>query len=265
MLLSFPYMHPELVSADIPGIRFFDPGMGEEQGENVFRPESLPMDKKTATALINDCINFGEQFKDPSEMAYFGAVTADDFYEGSSMSIQAQLSRQFDDGQGTKDEREVKEAASRAQFILLLAWFFEERMIELASIEKGIKNSWKAMDETLGMDDEDRLNERLVELGATESHTGGKSDEQAVPLPWKRIIEALPAFVPQDTIFVCKDSEIIATWEELDINFSSVQGQSELPAGTEVATLPAWRFAGRRKAPEGMPQALENVTIAIIR
>lgn len=266
MLLSFPYMHPELFPGDVmPGVRFFDPGLTEESGENAFRPESLPMDSRTATSLINDCINFGEQFKDPGEMAYFGAMTTDDFYEGSSMSIQAQLTRQFQDSQGGKEERERKEAASRSQFILLLAYFFEEKMIELASIEQGVKDTWKAMDTTLGVDDEDRLNERVVSLSAAESHTGGKSDGQMVPLPWKRIIEALPSFVPQDTILVCSDSDIIAAWDDLDISFAPADVKLGLPEGALVSTLPAWQFAGRRKAPEGMPQALEDVTVAIIR
>ena len=263
MLLAFPHMHPELFPADVEGIRFFDPGMTNEPGESQFRPEGLPMDKKTATALINDCINFGEQFKDPGEMAYFGAVTANDFYEGSSMSIQAQLTRQFDDGQGTKQEREKKEAASKAQFILLLAWFFEERMMELASIEKGVKNTWKSMDKTLGVDDEDRLNERVVDLGNRESHTGGVSDEQAVQLPWKRIIEALPAFVPQDTVLVCVDAEIIEVWDDMGLVFGPA-GEG-MPEGALSATLPAWKFAGRHKAPQDMPFALTKMTVAIIR
>ncbi len=265
MLLSFPYMHPELAESTVSGLKFFDPGMAAEAGENAFRPESLPMDTNMANALINDCINFGEQFKDPSEMAYFGAVTADDFYEGSSMSIRSQLARQFDDGQGSKQERESKEAASRAQFILLLAWFFEEKMMELNSIETGVKDTWKSMDESLGVDDEDRLNERVVDLSNAESHTGGKSDGQSIRLPWQRILEALPAFIPEDTILICSNDEILEAWDELDISFASADEKAGLPAGAQTAVLPAWQFAGRRKQPENMPLALKELTIAIVR
>lgn len=198
-------------------------------------------------------------------MAYFGAMSTDEFYEGSSMSIQAQLTRQFDDGQGTKQERERKEAVSKAQFILLLAWFFEERMIELKKIEQGVKNSWKSMDQTLGVDEEDRVNERVLDLSNRESHTGGVSDEQAIPLPWKRIVEALPAFIPQDTVLVCTDKEIIAAWDDMEIEFSAASGDLVLPEGSQVATLPAWKFAGRRKEPAELPLALTEVTIAVIR
>lgn len=266
MLLSFPYMHQDLFPDDlIEDIRFFDPGMTEQVEESGYRPEGLPLDAKTATALINDCIRFGEQFKDPGEMAYFGAVTSDDYYEGSSMSIQAQLARQFDDGQGTKQAREAKEAASRAQFVLLLAWFFEEKIMELVNIEQGVKNSWQSMDETMGVDDEDRLDEGVVELGNAESHTGGTSDGQQVQLPWQRIIEALPAFIDNEAVLVCPVPEIIEVWDDLDIEFTDADPSMGLPEGAQTATLPAWRFGGRSKEPAKMPLTAKELTVAIIR
>ena len=53
MLLAFPYMHSYLFPEDlVPGIRFFDPGMQGEPDESAYRPEGLPLDSKTATALI---------------------------------------------------------------------------------------------------------------------------------------------------------------------------------------------------------------------
>ncbi len=266
MLLSFPCMHLDLASPLLPdSTRFFDPGMAQGNDDRMFRPDDLPMDRQTATALINDCINFGEQFKDPGEMAYFGAVTSDDFYEGSSLSIQAQLSRQFDDGQGAKQERERKEAASRAQFILLLAWFFEEKMLELNSIEQGIKDSWTSMDKAIGVDEEDRMDERVLDLGKRESHTGGASDEQCVALPWKRILESLPAFIPAEAVLVCTDQDIIAVWEDMEIPFETASKERGLPADAQVATLPAWKLAGRNKAPVDMPHALHDITVAVVR
>lgn len=266
MLLSFPYMHPDLFPEELAeGVRFFDPGMAEEVVEGAYRPEALPLDPKMATSLINDCINFGEQFKDPGEMAYFGAVTTEDFYEGSSMSIQAQLTRQFDDGQGTEGERELKEAISKAQFILLLAWFFEEKIMELANIEQGVKDSWESMDETLGVDDEDRLDNRVVELGNAESHTGGASDGQSVQLPWQRIIEALPAFIADDTILFCPIAEIIEIWDDLGIKFSDADAKLGLPEGAQVVTLPAWQLGGRRREPDNLPLSLKELTVAIVR
>lgn len=266
MLLAFPYMHSYLFPEGlVPNVRFFDPGMGDEPDEFAFRPEDLPLDRDTAMALINDSIRFGEQFKDPGEMAYFGAISSDDFYEGSSMSIQAQLTRQFDDGKGEKLERERREARARAQFILLLAWFFEEKMLELHGLEQNVKDTWQSLDQGLGVDEEDRLEPRVTELGSAESHTGGASDGQEVQLPWQRIVEALPAFIGKDTILVCVDSEIYSLWDDLDIAFEPAPSSLGLPDGAQVATQPAWRFAGRRSEPAKMPLASSEVTVAVIR
>ncbi|MBG0789281.1 MAG: hypothetical protein H0S80_02160 [Desulfovibrionaceae bacterium] len=260
MLLAFPNLHPELwPGKSLEGLRFFDPGLAAEPFADGFRPDGLPLDPKTAAALINDCINFGEQFKDPAEMAWFGAQSADDFYEGSSMSIQAQLTRQFDDGQGSKRQRELKEARAKAQFVLLLAWFLEERMMELAGLESGIRSGWRNMDTTLGVDDDDRLENGVVMLGAAESHTGGASDGRSIPFPWKRVAEALPGFIPEDALLLCADPGVIAAWEEQGIEFV------EEREGYMTATRPAWQFACRRRAPEGMPLALMDLTVAVIK
>jgi len=266
MLLSFPCMHPELYRAvAVPGLRFFDPGLQAETNEKAFRPDNLPMDSQTATALIRDCISFGEQFKDPGEMAYFGAMTPDDFYEGSSMSIQAQLSRRFADNQGSREEREKMEAISRAQFVLLLAWFFEERVLELQGLEKGVKERWESIDDTLGADDEDRVEGRVLDLGSLESHTGGVSDGSSIQLHWQRVIESLPAFIPEGTVLVCADEEIIAQWNEMEIPFSPADNDLGLPEGSMITAQPAWKLGGRRKAPKGLPLAVSEITVAIIR
>lgn len=260
MLLAFPYMHPELWSGDdLEGLTFFDPGLTDEPDPHAFRPDDLPLDPGTARSLIDDSVRFGEQFKDPGEMAYFGAVTADDFYEGSSMSIQAQLSRQFDDGQGAKQAREAREARSKAQFVLLLAWFFEERILELAGLEGGVRDGWEAMDRSMGVDEEDRLGERETALSDVLSHTGGVSDGQEVRLPWQRVVESLPEFLPEGAELVCADPEIFEVWEEFGIGFE--EGED----GLSRATFPAWKFGCRRRAPEGMPAALKDLTVAILK
>ena len=263
MLFFFPHLHPELASAAVE-VRFLDPGMAETDDDRFFKPTDLPMESAMAKSLVQDSVNFGEQFKDPGEMAYFGAQTASDYYEGSSMSIQAQLSRQFDDGAGSKEERMRKEAMSKAQFILALAWTFEERILELRDIEAGVKRSWDDMDADLGVDDEDRLEVGTVLAGNAVSHTGGVSDEQAVPLPWKRVIEAMAAFLPEDAVLLCADPEIIESWTEWDIAFGPAEAGLGLPEGARVAAAPAWALAGRRIPPADLPHALRELTVAVI-
>jgi hypothetical protein len=265
MLLSFPHMHPALSPvAAVPGLRYFDPGMTDAPADNGFRPADLPLDPRTAAALVRDSISFGEQFKDPGEMAYFGVMTPDDFYEGSATSIQSQLLNRLAEAGGQGDDRARREAMARAQFIMLLAWFFEERTIELQGIEQGVKASWKAMDETLGLDEDDRADERALSLGTAHSHTGGASDGRNVVLPWQRMVEALPALLPDDAVLVCGDPEIIAAWADADIAFEPADPELGLPEGARIARQPAWRLAGRRKQPKSMPETGRELSVAII-
>ena len=118
---------------------------------------------------------------------------------------------------------------------------------------------WDSMDQSLGVDEDDRLNERVTSLGNAMSHTGGASDGQEIPLPWQRVVEALPAFVPEDTVLVCTDPEIFGVWEEYGIEFK------EDEEGCFVATLPAWKFGCRRSEPKNMPMALRELTVAILK
>jgi hypothetical protein len=90
------------------------------------------------------------------------------------------------------------------------------------------------------------------------------SDGREVQLPWERIIEALPLFIPEDTVLVCSDPEIIAAWEDREVDFSPADPKLGLPEGARVATMPAWRFAGRRKPPESLPAAVGQLSVAII-
>jgi len=265
MLLSFPHMHPSLFPAErVPGLLFFDPGMTEIPFEGGFRPEGLPLDHRTAAALIRDCVSFGEQFKDSGEMAYFGVMTPDDFYEGSATSIQAQLLSRFAETRDEDGRQGRGEAMARAQFIMLLAWFFEEKTLELQGLEQGVKASWRSMDATLGLDDDDRIDERVLALGNAHSHTGGVSDGQAVDLPWPRMMEALPTLLPQEATLLCVEPAIIAAWEDAGIVFEPADPESGLPQGARTATQPAWRFAGHRKPPKSMPDTERELTVAVI-
>ncbi|WP_367614121.1 hypothetical protein [Pseudodesulfovibrio alkaliphilus] len=246
----------------MPGLLFFDPGMTEIPLQDGFRPEDMPLDHRTAAALIRDCIHFGEQFKDPGEMAYFGAMTPDDFYEGSPSSIQAQIMSRFAESEGGRQGR--GEAMARAQFIMLLAWFFEEKALELQGLEEGVKASWRSMDATLGLDDEDRIDERVLALGNAHSHTGGVSDGQVPDLPWRRMIEALPTLLPEEVTLLCVEPAIISAWEDAGIVFDLADPESGLPQGARKATQPAWRFAGHRKPPRSMPDTARQLTVAVI-
>ncbi|WP_243546518.1 hypothetical protein [Pseudodesulfovibrio tunisiensis] len=263
MLIYFPSMHPgTLTNRIVSGSLFFDPGLTADRNEACFRPEGLPLDPAAAQSLVRDCVAFGEQFKDPAEMAYFGVQTSEEFYaKDRASAIQQELLNRISGNAGEKAEHEAR---ARAQFVLVLAWSFEERMLELQGIEQGVKRSWgKFFDETLGMDEEDRREEKVLNVEQALSHTGGVTDGLRVDLPWQRMIEALAVLLPEDSVLVCTDEAVASQWRDMDIEFVPAAGD-DLPEGAQTARVPAWRLAGRRSAPKSMPHVLRDMTVVLV-
>lgn len=259
MLIHFPAMHAELASTgDVDEAAFFDPGLAADDGER-FRPDNLPLDGRTARALVRDSVSFGEQFKNPSEMAFFGAHTPEDYFSESESTIKSQLLV----GIGALPPRggSVDEDAPlrRAQFILLLAWATEERLVETSELERGVMDSWQRMSGELGIEEDD---ERTGELGRILSNTAPSSTSDQ-RLAWQRVMEGMAAFVPEDAVLVCSDPEIIETWREAGLKFTPAD-TDELPGEAEVVTAPAWKLAGRSRAPEELPFTERGITVACI-
>ena len=265
MLLSFPFMHPALFeNAPVSGLRFFDPGLGDES-EAMFRPEGLPVERKVLESFMRDCLSFGQQFKNSAEMAFFGTSSSEEYFSSSKVGLEAEIVRALTGAAQDKDEE--SEGRVKAHFTLVLAWSLEERLMELAELEQGVRQSWQQLDKTVGMDDEDRRDENLLNIDLTVSHTGGTpgiADGPYPRLPWPRILEALPMFLPQGAVLVCLDPEIRAQWEDRGVAFSPAPEESGLPAGSLMATEVAWKLAGRTSAPAGLPGALHDVSVALL-
>lgn len=254
MLINFPAMHSELIaktcSADA---QLFDPGLAEGD-EGRFRPEDLPIEQKMASALLRDSISFGEQFKDPAEMAFFGAHTPEDYFAESTGTIKNQLLASIGATASPKGKVDPEAPKRRAQFILLLAWATEERIVESLGLEQGVQASWGRMSEALGIDDEDRGSE----IGRIVSSTNAASPK-GLRISWPRVLEGMTAFLPEDGRLLCSDSEIIEAWEDAGFDFSPAG--EDCPEGARTISAPAWRLAGRSRCPEELPFTDRTVTV----
>lgn len=258
MLIHFPCMHPELIPAELTDKAvFLDPGFGDEgNADFYFRPDSLPLDAARGRALIEDCMRFGAQFKDSSEMAFFGAFTPEDYYEESTSTIKHELMTRLS---GETKEEGGAEIAN-AQFTLMLAWHLEEGLMESRGLEQGIRDSWKKFDNSLGMDEAEAATEGMA-LGKVLGETA--SPAVMTTLPWQRVMEAMSAFVPDAAVLLNLDAGARAVWEELGIEFVSPAGDSDLPENILTASAPAWKFAGRKRQPEKLPWTSRKVTVGI--
>lgn len=254
MLINFPAMHSELIPEGAEeGVLLFDPGLAADE-DGRFRPESLPIDKRTAMALLRDSISFGEQFKDPAEMAFFGAHTPEDYFEESTGTIKNQLLASIGAGKAPGGKVDPEAPSRRAQFVLLLAWATEEGIVESLGLEQGVQASWGRMSEALGIEGDDRESE----IGRIVSSTNATSPE-GIRIAWPRVLEGMAAFMPEEAALFCSDKDIIEAWE--DAGFEFAPANSEYPAGTQTVSAPAWRLSGRSACPEELPFTDREITV----
>lgn len=258
MLIYFPSMHVELLSSEpVPGAFFFDPGLRDEQTEGYFRPDALPVTPAQGQALIRDCMSFGEQFKSSSEMAFFGAHTPDEYFNESAATIKNELLMRLKG----EDSAAPEVGAANAQFTLMLAWHLEDGLIETRGLEKGVRASWDKFGESLGMDEGE--DEQGLALGKVVSSTTPGSG--TIAFPWQRVMEALPAFLPEDAVLVTGLADAFETWQEHGIEFSPAPDALNLPEGTMLGKAPAWKLAGRKNQPEQSPWTAREVRVAVVK
>ncbi|MFO7726937.1 MAG: hypothetical protein R6X11_01270 [Desulfonatronovibrio sp.] len=204
LIVSFPIMIRDLLPAAFQGCALLlNPGL-HEQTENHFLPRDLPLDPAGAKAFLSQSIQFGEQFKKPSDMAYFGAQKINDFYSDTSLALRWQISTY-----GAKDTgQEVDEDLFRAQHMLILEYVFQERMVELNSINTSLGSAWKEFDSALGIEGEDR---EFADL-----------DRNSIPVTssvtnWKKLIWAFALLLPEEACLLVFDRHTAGELEDAGV------------------------------------------------
>lgn len=259
MFVYFPALHPALAPAGLPpGTLLLDPGYEDRPAASgVLRPEGLPLDPATARALVQESVRYGEQFRSPGDLAAVSLQEAMKDDSESGPSLAAELSRRIAGSAGPDPGRQT---AAQAQMVLLLAWFYEERLLELAGLEQGLHATWRRFGESLGLSGEDGEHEEreLVQgLGSPGSTAG-------IPgLPWALILETLARFLPEDAAVLTAAGEPVEAWRERGLPLIPAGGKG-LPAGSLAVTAPVWKLSGRRRAPEGRPELLRELRAVVL-
>ncbi|MGE4293276.1 MAG: hypothetical protein AB7E32_13835 [Desulfovibrio sp.] len=263
MLLHFPHLHPECVpGGPLPGVLFLDPGLDATSGENRYRPKGLPLNPTDARHLLDDCVRFGEQFANPKEMAFYGVQPRQQDRGESVSMLEAELKRRLVDGVAVEN-READPQAARAQFLLLLAWTLEERVVELRTLSQGVEQAWNRFGSTLGVEGDDALDAAELRLDNLISNT--HAPEGGIPsLPWPLLLEAVCVLAPEGAVLVVRDVEILAAFAEFGVEFALDAIVPDLPEGALFASAPAWKLAGMSKEPEKRPQLARVVRVASV-
>lgn len=258
MFVYFPALHPALAPADLPpGTRLVDPGYedsapGKEAGAGVLRPEGLPLEPAAARSLVQESVSYGEQFRSPGDLAAVSLQEALKDESESGPNLTAELARRIAGNAGPDPERR---SAAQAQMVLLLAWFYEERLLELSGLERGLSATWRRFGESLGLaggDGETEERELVKGVGSFETLAGYSG------LPWALVLEALARFLPADAALLTAEREPLETWRDMGLALVPAT-DAGLPAGSLAVTAPVWKLSGRRRAPEGRPELLREL------
>ncbi len=213
--LFFPYMHPEFVDQDIPdGVFFLDPGIAAKRGYSscFLQPENLVLNEKDALKYVQDCLSFGEQFRDPKDISYLLAANLERFEQETSTQIKSMLTRS-NEGFQISEEEENKQVFSQAQMALLLAWTFEERLLEYKKLQQGINDQWENLFQELGVEDEAGVHLPGSDVGFSKELLSMHRE-----LDWLQILPWFLLFAGEFGLFVL-DSEIRKQWEEQGLVF----------------------------------------------
>ena len=278
MVIFAPRLHRELGPAGLPaGIVFFNPGLVHE-GEGFFKPTDLPLDAARAKRVLADLAGFGEQFRKPSDLAYFAAQGMDDHYTGTSKDMRsefADLARleqtDFESGGAAPAEPEIDAAAllQRSQTALLLAWTLEERVLEMSNLQNGLDRDWNSLTASLGEGDED--GEIPVDSVPRVPVAGQAAEEAGRAIPWEYVLEHLAAFLPEDAALYMDTPEVRERCETLGITPAPV-GAGELAAlgldvdevsGMVKASAKAYQWLGLTGAPRGRVWLAKTITVLL--
>jgi len=242
-IIHFPYMHEELILPELrPAGLFLNPGLMDDR-DPFFTSQHLVLDKGQSQYFLEQCRQFGEQFRKVSDVTHMGMAQVEDFYTGSTQSIQYELST-YGNQETSRDSRQ--QDFLQAQQYLLLNFALEERLLELSRIDADLNRSWSSFDASLGIeDDEERFQNMERQPISPEISTEH----------WQELLKAYTAFMPSDGILlvheesVCRELEEYGVyWESQapDSFFSGLNDYSKL--NVYFATLTLDKFNGNMRA-----------------
>ncbi len=254
LMLVVPWLHPEMEPVTLPAeARFFDLGVGSTSvpvgTPGRWRPADAPLSEAMTTAFLRESAAFARERGGSRGALNVNALTGNDFYAGSALSIQSEL---------TGGAKRRDDSAVRCQQLLLLAWQVEEQALELRSLDQHVQAGWRELDAALGVDETDE-----IEVFSGERFSLVPEDRESI-LPWRLVLEAMLFFVPQGTLLMTSHREIIENLvDEPDCSPADLPGNvsgdrecwltSVLAEAARIVRAPGWKLAGATRCPTDKP------------
>lgn len=268
MHLCFPYMHPELLAEAVrtalpDSLRFLDPGTGDPRSTAHLLPEAAPFDRRTAKALLADTLRYGESVANPRDLLArsLAQQVQSQAGEGSGL-VRREVERSILDAvSGPAGDDPAQAALRQGQMLLLLAWNLEERMLELRSIDAGLRESWAQLGACVAKGDAEVDDEADHEALALGKELSGMRPLEATQLavPWRTLLEPFLLLAPGATLCAALP-EIAATLADAGV----AEARADLvPGASRVFLDAAWRLLGLSRLPESRPWLAAELTLAV--
>jgi len=282
-------MHPALAPETPAGVRFVNPGLaasrpGAPADAAFLTPGTLPLGPAQARRYVQDALEFGGRFQASGDIAGYGARSDGPAYAGAGADMRAEMAdlARFASGAAAAPAQPAATSPETAllasQMTLLLAWTLEERILELAELASGLATSSQRFEKALGLDEEDAESE--PDTSASAAGVGDVASlaadhaEAVASFPWRRSVEHLAAFLPEDARLLTCEPFLREAWETAGATLTQAdpkQNPDELPDwALELAAqgrlwrtrAPLWLLAGYRGPQSGRP-ALDREALAL--
>ena len=259
MLIYFPQMHEELVTEKVEGASIFDPGIDRKvTGEvPVFRPEDLPVEPQTCRHMVNDFISYGESLGDMFKFIANPQPNDKDMFGERTSAIHTELAARISP---EAEDKSDEEARIQNQVVLALCYAYEEKHLELGSLEQNLTDKWAGFGESLGLDVEDEDERKAMALGGLMANLPGLGGGD-VQLPWQKVLEGFALLLPENSVLVTSDVDAVSFWRDRDFEFYEKEGL--LAEKALVLRANAWKLLGLSSVPEDKPWLEREFTVVL--
>ena len=259
MLIYFPQMHEELIKEKVEGASIFDPGIDRDKESvfSVFRPENLTVDPQKCRRMLDDIISNGESLGDMFKFIVNPQPYDRDQFGEKTSAIHTELSARISSESVESNDEDVR---AQNQVVLALVYAYEEKHLELGSLEKNLSDKWAGFGESLWIDVDDEDERKAIALGGLMANLPGEVGS-TVQLPWQKVLEGFALLLPENCVLVTSDVEAVSYWRDLDFEFYEKEGLLEEKA--LALREKTWKLLGLSSVPEDKPWLDREFTVVL--
>lgn len=253
VLLHFPCLTPALAAADVPGVKYLDPGLGDPDDPDRLRPLSLPLSDQELAGFLREFERLRRETKNPKDLALLAGASGGHFYGETTFALREELEDQL------HPERVAARRAKAAQLALCLACAIEQNVLDLAAAGELDERFRKDMAASLGLeagldDDEDALALAAALSAAKDMPSAAAFADEFRP-PWRQLLSPFWALAPEGAGLFIADPDLAAALIDAGIVVDAApdwmlaawfpDGPPELPL--LAATVSGWRLVGKTR------------------